>query len=61
MYNEAKSAIKLVINVRICPVKKRGGVHEWYQSIGLAFVYHSAIFIISLIRDPGSLNIKKRF
>jgi hypothetical protein len=41
-------------------MKKEGGGCEWYQSIGLYFLYISANFLLFL-KDPGPLNNKKRF
>ena len=38
-------------------MKKEGGC-EWYQSIGLYFLYISANFLLFL-KDPGPLNNKK--
>ncbi len=42
-----------------CPTIKEGG-HGWYQSIGLAFLYISALFL-TFLKVPGPLNNKKRF
>jgi hypothetical protein len=39
-------------------MKKEGGC-EWYQSMGLIFLYISANFVLFL-KEPGPLNHKKR-
>ncbi len=36
----------------------KGGGHEWYQSIGVKFLYISAD-CFTFLKSPGTLNFKK--
>jgi hypothetical protein len=40
-------------------MKKEGGGVEWYQAMGLIFLYIAANFLLFL-KNPGPLNNKKR-